>query len=75
MARSMCPFCYSSWVCEGPHIEEKDLESFYKRVRYISEDLAELAKEIVAEYSNNNNIDLSELGNILEQSLKDREVI
>jgi hypothetical protein len=71
----LCPFCYSSWNCEGPHIEQKDLESFYKRISYISDDLSQLAKETVDEYAKQNNIDLKELGEILYQKIKNREVI
>ena len=71
----LCPFCYSSWNCEGPHIEEKDLESFYKRISYISDDLAQLAKETASEYAKQNNTDLLELGEILYQKIKNRQVI
>jgi hypothetical protein len=41
----LCPFCVSSWDCDGPHIKEEDLNNFLIRLHYIRRDLAELAKE------------------------------
>jgi hypothetical protein len=43
----LCPFCISSWDCDGPHIEEKDLQNFYERLHFIKEDLALLATETI----------------------------
>ncbi len=41
----LCPFCVSSWVCHGPHIEKKDLDEFKTRIKNIQEDLSECAEE------------------------------
>lgn len=68
----ICPFCLSSWICEGPHIEEKYLARFYKRVEVEQEDLAEFAKELVLEHGDK--LDLTALGNLLEQKLKNRPI-
>lgn len=57
----LCPFCVSSWDCDGPHIEEKDLENFYERLGYIREDLALLAIEQIEKYEVSANLDLSDL--------------
>lgn len=69
----LCPFCVSSWVCHGPHIEKKDIDKFYYRMRIMQDDLAEFAKELVL--AQGQNIDISDLANILEQKLKNREVV
>lgn len=57
----ICPFCVSSWDCDGPHIAEEDLPSFYERLGYIREDLALLALEEIEKYESLKNIDLSVL--------------
>jgi hypothetical protein len=69
----LCPFCVSSWVCHGPHIEQKDIEKFYYRMRILQDDLAEFAKELVLEQGDK--MDFSTLAKMLEQKLKNREVI
>jgi hypothetical protein len=61
----LCPFCVSTWHCDGPHIEKKDFENFAKKLEYIREDLALLAKEMVNEYSSSSGLELS----ILEQAI------
>lgn len=46
----LCPFCVSSWVCHGPHINQSDLDKFYYRMKILQDDLAEYAKEIALEH-------------------------
>lgn len=57
----ICPFCVSSWDCDGPHIKEEELVNYYERINYIKEDLALIAQETVSDYAAKNNWDLSEL--------------
>jgi hypothetical protein len=68
----LCPFCVSSWDCDGPHIEEKYLENFYERLEYIREDLADLAKEEVIEFAAKNNIDLLALEKSIYSKIMNR---
>jgi len=65
----LCPFCVSSWDCDGPHIEEKDLESFYLRLHHIREDLAELAKE---EILSNPQLSRQELSDVVYNAIYTR---
>jgi hypothetical protein len=65
----LCPFCVSSWDCDGPHIEEKDLPSFYLRLYHIREDLAELARE---EILSNRNLSHEELAQVIHKAITNR---
>lgn len=69
----LCPFCLSSWVCSGPHIEQKDIANFYKKLWIIKEDLGEHAKELILE--NIENKDLGTLAELVEKSIKNRPTI
>lgn len=70
----LCPFCLSSWVCDGPHIEEKDFEKFRYWVKnLIQADIAELAKEVILEQGEN--MDHKTLATYVEQKLLNRDNI
>jgi hypothetical protein len=64
----ICPFCVSSWDCDGPHIEENDLDSFYERLAYIREDITLVAIEEIEKYEASENLDLS----VLKRSIFDK---
>jgi hypothetical protein len=70
----LCPFCVSSWDCDGPHIEEKDLNNFYERLGYIREDLTLLALEEIDKYEASAKIDLSLLKRAVFESLIKRSL-
>jgi hypothetical protein len=70
----LCPFCVSSWDCDGPHIEEKDLDSFYERLGYIREDLTLLALEEIDKYEASQNLELSILKRAVFESLIKRSL-
>jgi hypothetical protein len=72
MSKYLCPFCVSSWDCDGPHIKQEDLDSFYERFHYVKEDLALLAKEFVEEYSKEKGLNLSDLEQAIYTKLKNR---
>jgi len=69
----LCPFCVSSWVCDGPHIEEKDVIKFYRKLGLIKEDLGEYAKELIIK--NGKSLNLDELALLVEASIKNRDTI
>lgn len=72
MKKYLCPFCVSSWDCDGPHIKQEDLDSFYERIYHVREDLALLAKELVDEYSKEHGLNLSDLEQAVYSKLKNR---
>ena len=65
----LCPFCVSSWDCDGPHIEEEDLDSFYLRLHHIRQDLADLARE---EILNNQSLATADLAQIIHKAISER---
>jgi hypothetical protein len=70
----LCPFCVSSWDCDGPHILEKDLSSFYERMGYIKEDLALLALEEIEKYESSAKIELLALRQAVYNKLINRSI-
>jgi hypothetical protein len=68
----LCPFCVSTWDCDGPHIKEEDLDSFNERLHFMREDMALLSKELIEEFARANNLNLSKLSDTLYNRLIDR---
>jgi hypothetical protein len=68
----LCPFCVSSWDCDGPHIEEGDINSFNERVHYMREDMALLSKELIQEFAKANNLNLNALSETIYTRLINR---
>lgn len=67
-----CVFCITSNYCVGPHVEEKDFESFGEYTEMIKDDLANLSYETIENYAKNNNKDLSELSKLVLDNIKNR---
>lgn len=70
----LCPFCVSSWDCDGPHIEEEDLNNFYERIGYISKDLALLAVEEIKRFEASTDLELSDLKQAVYNKLIKRSI-
>jgi len=68
----LCPFCVSSWDCDGPHIKEEDINSFNERVHYMREDMALLSKELIQEFAKDNNLNLDSLSETIYTRLINR---
>jgi hypothetical protein len=68
----LCPFCVSTWDCDGPHIEEKYSENFNERMYYMREDLALLAKEMIQDFAKTNGHDLTSLEQAIYEKLINR---
>lgn len=68
----LCPFCVSTWDCDGPHIEEKYSENFNERMYYMREDLALLAKEMIQDFAKTNGHDLASLEQAIYEKLINR---
>jgi len=72
-SQRFCVFCITSDYCVGPHVEEKDFESFSEYTEMIKDDLANLSYEIIENYAKNNNKDLSDLSKLVLDSIKSRD--
>ena len=72
-SQRFCVFCITSNYCVGPHVEEKDFESFSEYTEMIKDDLANLSYEIIQNYAKDNNIDLSQLSNLVLDNIKKRD--
>lgn len=70
----LCPFCVSSWDCDGPHIKEEDLNNFYERIGYISKDLALLAVEEIESFEASTDLELSVLKQAVYNKLIKRSI-
>jgi hypothetical protein len=70
--KRLCPFCLTSWYCEGPHIEQKDEQNFLDYLLNIKEDYIESALQVLRQYSSEKNLDLNELTNLIIDKLKKR---
>lgn len=70
----LCPFCVSSWDCDGPHIKEEDLNNFYERIGYISKDLALLAVEEIEKFEASTDLELSVLKQAVYNKLIKRSI-
>jgi hypothetical protein len=68
----LCPFCVSTWDCDGPHIKEEDINSFNERVYYMREDMALLSKELIQEFAKANNLNLESLSETIYTRLINR---
>jgi hypothetical protein len=68
----LCPFCVSSWDCDGPHIKEEDMNSFNERVHYMREDMALVSKELIQEFAKANNLNLNSLSETIYTRLINR---
>jgi hypothetical protein len=68
----LCPFCVSSWDCDGPHIEEDKANNFNERLYYVREDLALLGKELIQDFAKQNGLNLSDLSEAVYTRLINR---
>lgn len=69
----MCPFCVSSWVCHGPHIEEEDLPKYVEKLKYMQQDLAEFSREMILDYGDK--LSTGELAELVEEKLLNRHSV
>lgn len=68
----LCPFCVSSWDCDGPHVKEEDIDSFNERMFFMREDMALLSKELIEDFAKANNLNLSKLSEVIYNRLMHR---
>lgn len=68
-----CQFCTTSWICEGPHIEQRDSASFLEYLYYAKEDHAYSCIEEIEKYERKNNIKLDDLKNSVFSKIMERD--
>lgn len=73
MKNLFCPFCVKSWECEGPHIKEEDLESFWNFLLIAKDDHKELALSEIEKHERENLINLKDLKLAVKKTLDDRD--
>jgi hypothetical protein len=68
-----CVFCITDDYCIGPHVEEKDFQSFNEYILMVKDDLSNLSYKIIEDYAKKNNIDLSDLSSLISDTIKNRD--
>ena len=63
----------TSWECDGPHIEDKDLWSFWKFFLVAKDDHKELALSEIEKYERDNSLNLEKLKNSIKKTLDERD--
>jgi hypothetical protein len=69
----VCPFCLTSWLCDGPHIEPKDINSFSEYLYYAKEDHAYTCIDEIAKYEMEKGLDLGDLKEVIFKKVMERE--
>lgn len=69
----VCPFCVTSWICDGPHIEEKDSRSFLEYAHYAKEDHAYACLDEIEKYEKENKINLNDLKMSIMKKVMERD--
>ena len=68
-----CPFCVTSWLCDGPHIEPKDMRSFVEYMHYAKEDHAYTCIDEINKYEREKGLDLRDLKEVIVQKVMERD--
>lgn len=69
----LCPFCLTSWICEGPHINEEDEENLKEWAYYNKVDHLSIVLEEMQKFAINNNINLEPLASAVKKRLMGRD--
>lgn len=69
----LCPFCVTSWICDGPHIESKDIQSFIEYMYYAKEDHVYTCIDEIEKYERKYKVDLNELKTNVIQKMIERD--
>jgi len=69
----LCPFCLSSFLCEGPHIKQEEENSIREFMYYAKIDHIEVVLEEILKYQSENMVDLSSLANSIKSRLLKRD--
>jgi len=65
-----CPFCITTWICDGPHItSKKDLDSYYERANHTKNDHMYACLEEIKKYELEKGLDLQELSDKVKERM------
>jgi hypothetical protein len=68
-----CPFCITSWICDGPHVVlENERRNLFEYLSYSKEDYIFNTLDEIRRYSAEKNIDLQELSNRIKKRIEVR---
>jgi hypothetical protein len=69
-----CPFCITSWICDGPHIESiKDQTNLFKYMNYSKQDYIFNMTDEIRKYSMETGLDLKELSDRIKERVEKRD--
>jgi hypothetical protein len=69
-----CPFCITSWICDGPHISsKKEFKNYIDYVRYNKEDYILTVTNEINKYSLKNNLNLQELSDTIKKRIEGKD--
>ena len=69
----LCPFCLTSWICEGPHIKEDDELNLKEWAHYNKVDHLLIVIEEIQKFAIDNNINLEPLALAVKKRLMGRD--
>jgi hypothetical protein len=70
-----CPFCITSWICDGPHISsKKDMDNYLEYTKYTREYYLLVTLDEIKRYSRETGLDLSALSDRIKKIIEGRQI-
>jgi hypothetical protein len=70
-----CPFCITSWICDGPHISsEKDWNNYLEYTKYTREYYLLVTLDEIKKYAQNNGLNLSVLSDTIKNIIEEKQI-
>ncbi len=70
-----CPFCITTWICDGPHISsKKDLDNYLEYTKYTKEYYLLVTLDEIKKYSRETGLDLSVLSDRIKKIIEERQI-
>jgi hypothetical protein len=70
-----CPFCITSWICDGPHISsQKDWENYLEYTKYTREYYLLVTLDEIKKYGKSNGLDLSVLSDTIKSLIEEKQI-
>jgi len=68
-----CPFCITTWICDGPHISLKDMDNYLIHREYTKEYHLLVFLDEIKRYELETGLDLSVLSDRVKKIIESRE--
>jgi hypothetical protein len=68
-----CPFCITTWMCDGPHIPFKDMNNYLNHREYTKEYYMLATLDEIKKYSKEVELDLSVLSDRIRKMMEERQ--